>query len=259
MKAISLLAKAALLLATGASIHAAVIGTDFANDAAYDDGWQSGDDGGTAAAFGPWNLTIQGANSGQFIGDSTTVAPGNSGANINTTGESFGLFGHSGQTAEAFRDFGGFGLALGDVFSIELALNFRNGNKGFDLRDAADNVIFNFNIGANDYAVNLAATGNGSIGNTYSADTEFRLSFSQNSVSGGSWTITRSGGVSDVDSGTYSGVAENVKLYVSQTTGAGAAEDNLYVNSLQIVPEPTTSALVLSALAALGFARRRRD
>jgi hypothetical protein len=259
MTAHSILVTATALFITTMANQAAVIGSDLASDPAYDDGWQTGDDGGTAATFGPWNLTSQGAQSGGFIGDSTTLNPGNTGANINTSGESFGLFGHSGQTSEAFRDFGGLSLEVDQTFSVELALNFRNGNKGFDLRDASDNVIFNFNIGADDYTVNLAASGNGSIGSTYSADTEFALSFHQSSLTGGTWTITRSGGVADVDSGTYSGVAENIKLYVSQTTGVGAAEDNLYVNSLQIVPEPTTGALVLTAFAGLCLRRRRAD
>jgi hypothetical protein len=247
-----------LLLGSVAGLHAAIVGSDFASDPAYDDGWQTGDDGGTAATFGPWTLTSQGAQSGRFIGDSTTLAPGNTGANINTSGESFGLFAHSGQTSEAFRDFGGLSLSVNQTFSIELALNFRNGNKGFDLRDASDNVIFNFNIGANDYTVNLAATGNGSISSTYSANTEFLLSFYQASPTGGTWTITRSGGVSEVDTGIYNGVAENIKLYVSQTTGGGAAEDNLYVNSLQIVPEPGTATLVLTALVGWSCRRRRK-
>jgi hypothetical protein len=258
MKTVSFTLSTAAILATVTGLHAAVIGTDFASDTAYDDGWQTGDDGGTAATFGPWTLTSGGAQSGRFIGDSTTLAPGNTGANINTASESFGLFAHSGQTSEAFRDFGGLTLAVDQTFSIELALNFRNGNKGFDLRDASDNVIFNFNIGADDYTVNLASSGNGSIGSTYSANTEFLLSFNQTSLAGGTWSITRSGGVSDVDTGTYAGVAENIKLYVSQTTGAGAAEDNLYVNSLQIVPEPGTTALLLTTLAGLGMRRRLR-
>jgi hypothetical protein len=236
--------------------HAANVGSDRASDAAYDDGWQTGDNGGTAGTFGPWTLTNSAAQAGRFIGDSTTLVAGSLGANINTSGESFGLFGHSGQTSEAFRDFGGLALEVDQTFSIELALNFRNGNKGFDLRDASDNVIFNINIGADDYTVNLATSGNGSLGSTYSADTEFLLSFHQTSLSGGTWTIDRGGGVTDVDTGTYAGVAENFKLYVSQTTGGSAAEDNLYVNSLQIVPEPTTAALLLTAL--MGAASRRR-
>jgi hypothetical protein len=250
----------AAIIATSSGIHAAMIGSDSANDAAYDAPgfWQNGDNGGTPLSFGVWLLTSQGAQSGHFIGDSTSLAGGNSGANINTTGESFGLFAHTGQTANAFRDFGGLTLSVGQTFSLDLAVNFRNGDKGFVLRDSTDADIFTFKITGDDYLVTTAATGVGSIGSTYSADTEFNVSLTQTSATGGTWTITRSGGVSDVDTGTYNGVAENFILYNSQTTGSGAAEDNLYVNNLQIVPEPTTGAMMLTALAGLGFIRRRR-
>ena len=243
----------ALALGTACSFGAVIAGSDFASDAAYNGGWINGTDGGTAGTFGAWTINSQGANSGTFIGSSTTL--GSPGADINTSGESFGMFGHSGETSEAFRDFNGNTLGVGQTFSLDLAVNFRNGNKGFDLRNSADTVIFNFNVGSDDYVVNNALTGNGSIGNAYSGNTEFNLSFTQTSALGGTWTITRSGGVSDVDSGTYSGVAENFKFYESQTGGA-AAENNLFFNSLTVVPEPASAALGL--IGATLLLRRRR-
>ena len=241
------------IVLTGASSYGALIGLDTASDAAYNSGWTNGTDGGTAGTFGAWSLTNGVGNSGHFIGDSTTLAPSNTGANINTSGESFGMFGHSGQTAEAFRDFNGATLSVGQTFSLDLAVNFRNGDKGFDLRNSADAVIFNFNIGGDDYLVNGS-----SIGNTYSSDTEFHLSFTQTSGTGGTWSIARSGGVTDLDTGTYSGVAENFKFYESLTTGGGAAQDNLYINSLEVVPEPATFGFLAAPLLGMAFLRRRR-
>lgn len=253
-----------ILIATltfiSAVANGATIGVDLANDPAYNSGWLNGTDGGTPASFGAWSLVTGGVNSGHFIGDSTTLSGGNTGADINTTGESFGMYGHSGETSEAYRDFNGSTLGVGQAFSLELAVNFRNGDKGFDLRDSSDNVIFNFNIGdvgsGDDYTVQFAATGNGTIGNTYSANTEFALYFVQTSGSGGTWSITRSGGVSDFDSGTYSGVAENFKLYNSQTSSS-AAENNLYANNFQITPEPSRAMLLGLCLVGLIFPRRR--
>lgn len=248
-----------IALAAGTTHGAVFNGTDIASNSAYDGPgfWQTLDDGGTPATFGPWTLTNNGVNSGRFIGSSITV--GGPGADINTSGESFGMFGHSGQASEAFRDFNGNSLDVGQTFSLELAVNFRNGQKGFDLRNSADAVIFNFNIGnlggGDAYTVQFSSGGNGSIGNTYSANTEFLLSFTQTSLAGGTWSIARSGGVTDLDTGTYSGVAENFKLYVNNT-GSGAAENNLFANNFTVVPEPATA--LLGSLGVLLLLRRRK-
>jgi hypothetical protein len=90
-------------------------------------------------------------------------------------------------------------FSVGQVFSIDLAVNFRNGFKGIDVRDSTTANIFNFNVGnvgaGDDYIVQFAASGNGSIGNSYSSNTAFNLSFTQTSASGGTGKIARSGGI----------------------------------------------------------------
>ncbi|MEM7147347.1 MAG: PEP-CTERM sorting domain-containing protein [Verrucomicrobiota bacterium] len=257
----------AILLPTAAwqSSEAANIGLDTAAATAYDSGWLNGTDGSISGdAFIPWGLSTAGTDTdntaGHLIGDSTQLDGGN-GADINTTGESFEMWGEGTASANAFRTFNGGDLGVGQTFSIDIAVNFRNGNKGINLRD--DNTeIFNFNIGGDDYVVNNAATGNGSIGDTYSADTAFNLSFTQTSVGGGDWSITRSGGVNDVDSGTYLGSPDNFQLYVAGTDQTsvpnGNPADRLYANSPQIIPEPAAGLLLTLALLFLK-ARRRRD
>jgi hypothetical protein len=250
-----LLAVAAL--ATSAAHGAVINGVDQASDTAYNSGWSSGTDGGTAATFGTWLLTSEGSNSGRFIGSSVTV--GGPGANIDSSGESFGMFGHTGQASEAFRDFAGNTLGVGQTFSFDMAVNFRNGQKGVDIRNSSDVRIFNFNIGnlgsGDDYTVQFATTGNGSIGNAYSANTAFNLSFTQTSGTGGTWTIVRSGGQTGTDTGTYTGVIENFKFY-NDATSSNAAENNLFVNNLTVVPEPT--AALLGSLGMLVLLRRRK-
>lgn len=261
MKAYLKLTLTIALLSIGATIsNASITGTDDSSATAYSGGWLTGTDGSiTGDGFGAWTLTNGGSNSGFFLGDSRLLAPPSNGADINASNTtSFGMFGHTGETAEAFRSFNGGDLAVGQSFSIDIAVNFRNGNKGFDLRDSSDSVIFNLNIGGDDYVVNNAATGNGSIGNTYSQDTAFNLSFTQTSLSGGTWTIVRSGGVSDTDSGTFSGVANNIKLYISQTDNSDS-QNNFFANNLSIVPEPSAYALAFGSLALIQAVIRRRQ
>lgn len=242
-----------LLVSTAA--QAALIGADNAAATAYDDGWDNLDDGtagGDADAFGQWFLGGDGIHS---IGDSTQLS-GGSGGDINSSGESFRLQSIDGSYADAFRFLDPAGLTIGQTFSIDLAVNFRGGFKGIDLRsaDAGDPTIFNFNIGGDDYNVDQAATGNGSIGNAFSNNTVFHLEFAQTSAAGGTWSITRSGGVADFDTGTYTGVARSIKLYIG---GQGnAPEDDLYVNNLEIVPEP--ASILLISFAGMAMLKRRR-
>lgn len=252
------LAKLGTLLALLAVVgmgHAALIGEDNAAAAAYDDGWTTGDDGtsgGDPGAFGQWFLGGDGSHS---IGDSTQVA-GGAGGDINSAGESFRMQAPNGTYADAYRFLDPAGLSVGQTFSIDMAVNFRGGFKGIDLRgpEPDNNTLFNFNIGGDDYVVDQAETGNGSIGNAYSNNTVFRLEFTQTSATGGTWAITRSGGVADYDTGTYTGVARSIKLYIG---GMGTAqEDDLFVNNLAIVPEPASQSLL--ALAGLLLAGRRR-
>jgi hypothetical protein len=241
--------------------QAAAVGMDDANASAYGSGWSTSTDGSTSGdAFGSWVLGSNNGGSGfagSFIGDSTFLNPGNTGADINSAGKAFGMFANqaSGALSTASRSFNG-ALSVGDTFSLDLAANFRNGNKGVNLLAGATE-IFNFNIGGDNYAVNNAATGNGSIGNTYNSNTEFQISFTQTSATGGTWDIIRSGGTSDSDSGTYSGVASSFALYVTGTEGGD--QNNLFANNFQItaVPEPGSLALLVGCSTAFVIRRRR--
>lgn len=232
-------------------------GTDNASATAYNDGWQTGDNGSiTGAGFTSWNLNSNGT-AGFFVGNSTTLNPGNTGANINSGGSALGMYGASGANANAYRNFNNGALTQNQYFSLDLAANYRNGYKGIDLQDANGNTIFNFNIGSDDYSVGAAASGNGSIGNTYSANSAFHLVFTQTSASGGTWTITRSGGVTDFDSGTYSGSAAGFHLYVGNTDGGDP--NNLFANNFAVVvPEPATWLAGVLTVGAFGWTLRRR-
>lgn len=113
------------------------LASDVAIDPAYDDGWTTGDNGGTG--FGAWTLgTIgSGGAAGHFIGDSSNNAGGGSG-NINTAGESFGLYAEPGMVSEAFRPFTG-ALSVGQIFLIDFDNGWvdEGGTVGLGLQNSA--------------------------------------------------------------------------------------------------------------------------
>ncbi|MBA3961731.1 MAG: hypothetical protein H0X40_07510 [Chthoniobacterales bacterium] len=264
------IALAAVVSIAASALHAATPGLDDASDPVYGGsgtGSFNGKDGGTPATFGPWTVTANPAgttSAGSFIGDSTTLAPGNGGGNINTSGVSFGLFGYGDAYVNATRSFDA-PLSLGQTFSIQLAVNFRNGNKGIDLRDASGNIVFDLNIGGDIYSVNNTPPGvtTNLFNNAYDPNTVFTVQLTQTDATAGTWTIIRSGGMSGTASSgifPYQGVPASIDLYNVQTTDNGAPEDNLFFNNLQIIPEPSPLTLFAGSgfLGGLICLRRRR-
>jgi hypothetical protein len=217
----------------------ALMAYDDASSSVYNDGWAGGDNGGYG--FNAWTLDAGGTGYyGHFIGDSRNLTDSLSGANINVSGESFGMYANSGSAyAGAARNFTGGALAAGQQFSFVIGVNYRNGNKGFDLRDGSGSVLWNFNVGGDAYKVN----GNSVFGNAYDANTAFSFLFTQNAGTL-DWSITRSGGLSGTASGSSSISAGNiagVRFYISGTDGGN--ENDFFFNSLSVVPEPTHVAL----------------
>ncbi len=247
------------------SARAASNAFDSAADPTYASGWTDGSNGGFG--FGPWSITANPpgtTSAGTFLGDSTTLAPGNTGGNINTAGVSFGLFGYDNAYVNAIRAFNA-PLSVGQTFSMQIAVNYRNGNKGFDVTDPSGNNIFDLNIGGDDYSVNDTGGGTTNLFNmAYDPNTVFTVYITQTSATEGSWTIVRSGGMSGTASSggfPYQGVAAGINIYNVQTVDGNLAQDYLFVNNMQIVPEPSTFALLGGSvlLGALLHVRRRRS
>ena len=241
------------LLSLPAAAPAAMLATDNASNYAS---WTDGSNGGTG--FGAWNLTNNNNNgttlfSGYFLGDSTAGS-----GNINGTGgTSFAMYANpNGAFAVASRAFGGGALTLGQTFSIQLAVNFRNGGKGINLLSGTTQV-FNFNVGGDDYNYKTGTSSTVSTGYAYSATSIFTISYNQTTATAGMFTISRAGDAPISQTFTASGVT-SFQLYNSNT-GDGGAQNNLYFNNLSVVPEPSAIALVAVGLTGLVVARRRRN
>lgn len=181
--------------------------------------------------FSDWTFdqaTPNGGFAGRFIGSFSSA--------LDVNGNAFGMFANSGNDAVS-----GAAISMpktmeeGDSFTVSVGVNFRDGNKGFDLRDGSNSTIINFNVGSNQY--NITGT-SGLFSNAYDANTVITFTFTQNANSV-SWTAVRSGGLTGSESGTIgsisSGTITNIRFYnVSAGTNndGGSGERNLYLNSL---------------------------
>jgi len=222
-----------ILSITCAPAFAADVDNDQADRPAYKDGWATGGDGSTSpASLGEWVLGDNATDPNIAIASSGGLGSGKSG--IDTGGVAFRLLDPTNGDVDVFRFIDPMGLETGETLSIDIAVNFRGRYKGIDARDNSDATVFNFNIGADDYVVDKAATGNGSIGNTYDTRTVFTIAFKQETNTEGTWTIARSGGIIATATGNYSGRIRRLKIY---NGGQDAEPENaLYFNKLRVLP-----------------------
>lgn len=102
--------------------------------------WANGDNNGFG--FGGWNLYSTGGSAGSFLGASHANL-------INTGGKAFGMWGNPGYF-NAHRFFS-IPLNINQIFTIELSVHWRDGNRGIDLISSADEPLFNFNISNTGY------------------------------------------------------------------------------------------------------------
>jgi len=247
---------AAFAVAPNAS---ALIASDNASPANYPGGtWTGGSNGGSG--FGAWSLPGSdgtGGFNGSYIG---TAAGLPNYSSLYTDGVAFSIYaGGDGAFQDAFRPFSS-GMSVGDIFTHSIAFSFDNGNKGFDLNSGIDGTgqVFNFNINDTGYSW----TGGGS-----ALMTAFPGVREDGVVINFSFTLTPTGFNYTIGSAQDAGLTQSgsveaagigsVKYYIS---GAGGGDPgNLFVNNLEVVPEPSTYALLtLGALALGGYAARRR-
>ena len=234
------------------SAQAASIAFDAANDSEYDDGWQTGDNGGSG--FGPWELTINPSNpstGGHFIGDSANNGGAPSG-HINTAGESFGLYANSGAISFTTRSFDGGPLAAGQTFSIDMDNGFiqDGGNVAFGLADDefSASLTFGFLGGDTFYKVFDSA-----------GTTSTTVPFTDDGLSiditlGAANTYTLSVNNVIAATGTLDFPDPQYFILENFTAGSGGSND-AYFNSFAVTgtPIPEPGALALTGLAALGL------
>ena len=225
----------------------ATAGSDDASNYATD-GFTNGASQGTG--FQAWNIFAEGSG-GTFIGDSTDGSCGD----INTGGQSFGMWGNPGGAnyIHCYRKFAGGALGVGQIFTIKLGVNYRNGNKGIDVLGSGG-TIFNVNVGGDDYTYHATNAASTSLGWGYANNSVIDCSFEQKTGNVLGVSLTRG---SDSFSQDFSlpNPADEFQLYCGGTD-PGSAENNFYANSMGIIPEPTALAGLVMLLGM--FARARR-
>jgi len=211
--------------------------------------WTNGANLGTG--FQPWVLSAQ-AGATNFIGNPADAGIGT--LNLGTT--AFGVRAtESGNYANISRAFNN-PLNVGETFSFYWGVNWDTdgggNNKGFNLLSGVDEIV-NVNMGGS-----ATITVNGIDSGIAFGTDPMLVSMGRSALSGYFFTLTSRAGGPSYQTPIFSSAAlDSVAFYAANNNAA--AERDIYFNNLQIVPEPSTYALLaLGALALGGYAARRR-
>lgn len=273
--AVPALAAFTILLAQTAS--AVIIAADEADNTPYNDGWQTGDNGGTG--FGAWTLTQtspgNGGVNGQFIGTSANNGDGTTNPNIDTSGKAFGEYGNSGNAAVAYRAFGLGAMYNSSTFHWAMdngnidsgngvGLTLRNGNANANPGNYNTGVRFEFLfLGGNSDYTYIDNTGVHDSGIAFRS-TGLQLSLQLQGANG--YSLVVSNGNNTALLGTYSGTLEGTAnssidsfAVFNNNAGNGGANDAFFNSfSVDAVPEPTVVMLFTVGGVIVWLRRRQR-
>jgi hypothetical protein len=246
--------------------------------------WPNGSNGGTG--FGAWtygNSNSNGAQDGEFIGNSTTNGSGHAdGINTSTsdggtnTNAAFGFYANSSQQALVSRNFN-TALTTGQSFDVNMDIGFINsgGDDGISLHNSSGTFLlalfyqgggatdsFTISDGNGNNFLSSSNTGSDASNNTAITFGEGNLGISvmvtQLTSTTYSMTITPLGGGAafTMTHGLLANGGGPIGQFVAYDNNAGSGGSNDYfVNSLAIVPEPSSLATML--IVGLGLVRRR--
>jgi hypothetical protein len=252
MKKIVLSSLAATALTFGSA--QAQIASD--NGGNYGGGWTNGANGGSG--FLGWNISVTPGTgfAGAFIGE-----PTNAGI-VGMSSTSFGLFanpGGSGATATASRGMSN-ALSVGETFSFQWGVNWDSdvGNKGFNLFSGGVGGTQLLNVNQAGFPGDITFEGVNT-GVAY-GDGPMTWSFTLTTSSNLLVTSSARNGTTAPVFTTNLTVAAAPNAFSFYATAMGSGDQRQpYFNNLNVVPEPSTYALLaLSAVGLAGYAARRR-
>ncbi len=196
---------------------------------------------GTASGFNLWELEAYGGTPKYVILSSTNAGPDITGV-MDSAGVSFALYSFSGDWAGAYRYFTKGGLVSGDVFQVDLAVNYLDGGRGFDLLDSTGTKLLNFHCAGSTFSIEgegVLPWPNNERGYTIRLRVE-QLTDAQTKI-----VITRSDGNEWVGLRNFARAPGAIKFYAGgMNSGAENARQYLYVNNMKLLStSPATDTI----------------
>lgn len=231
-----------------------ILASDSAADAAYNDGWQAGDNGGFG--FGAWQFFPTGS-AGNFVASSNNNG-GGGGPGIDSNNRSWGAWANSGGSFIANRSLN-TSLFVGASFFVEMDNGWIEapGNVGSTLRVAGSNTFstIRFVGGSNNYEL-LDSMGSVDTGVGFT-DGGLRIRWDILSASSYRITLTRIWGSAEFSTVRTGLASTSFNLFQANNNNAGFDPNrDAFWNNMNAVPEPGTMAAL--GLGAAALLRRRK-